>query len=125
MGYVICEKCGGYYELQPGEHPEDFSDTCECGGKLRYERRVIDEDYNIPSSEFKLPSISKNFKTIALGMVVIIISLIKFAPMLLGLFISFMPVQTWHQYSGYIMPLIGITAIISIIASRVLRPWRF
>ena len=36
MGYLICDKCGGYYELQPGEKPEDFSDECECGGKLIY-----------------------------------------------------------------------------------------
>ena len=34
MGYLICDKCGGYYELQPGEKPEDFSNECECGGKL-------------------------------------------------------------------------------------------
>jgi hypothetical protein len=36
MGYLICDKCGGYYELQPGEKPEDFSNECECGGKLIY-----------------------------------------------------------------------------------------
>lgn len=36
MGYLICDRCGGYYELQPGEKPEDFSNECECGGKLIY-----------------------------------------------------------------------------------------
>lgn len=36
MGYLVCDKCGGYYELKEGEKPEDFSDKCECGGKLRY-----------------------------------------------------------------------------------------
>lgn len=36
MGYLICDKCGGYYELQPGESPDDF-EMCECGGKLRVE----------------------------------------------------------------------------------------
>ncbi|MBI4814546.1 MAG: hypothetical protein HY802_09875 [Methanobacterium sp.] len=36
MTYLICEKCGGYYELQEGEKAEDFSDECECGGKLVY-----------------------------------------------------------------------------------------
>lgn len=36
MGYLICEKCEGYYELQQGESPGDFSDECECGGKLKY-----------------------------------------------------------------------------------------
>lgn len=33
-GYLVCDNCGGYYELQTGETPEDFSDECECGGKL-------------------------------------------------------------------------------------------
>lgn len=36
MGYLICDKCGGYYALQYGEFPEDFSGKCDCGGKLIY-----------------------------------------------------------------------------------------
>jgi|GEM_PF-1375839 hypothetical protein len=36
MGYLKCNKCGGYYELQPGENPSDFSNKCQCGGKLEY-----------------------------------------------------------------------------------------
>lgn len=35
MGYLVCNKCGGYYELEEGESPEDFS-NCECGGDLEY-----------------------------------------------------------------------------------------
>ena len=34
-GYLICDKCNGYYKLQPDESPEDF-DRCQCGGKLKY-----------------------------------------------------------------------------------------
>jgi uncharacterized membrane protein YeaQ/YmgE (transglycosylase-associated protein family) len=34
MSYLVCDKCGGYYELKDGESPEDFDDECECGGKL-------------------------------------------------------------------------------------------
>lgn len=33
--FLICESCGGYYKLQDGEKPEDFTDECECGGKLQ------------------------------------------------------------------------------------------
>jgi hypothetical protein len=33
--YLECEKCGGNYELKPGESLEDFEE-CECGGKLKY-----------------------------------------------------------------------------------------
>ena len=35
-GYLVCNKCEGYYEIQPNESPDDFSDECECGGKLEY-----------------------------------------------------------------------------------------
>jgi hypothetical protein len=33
-GYLICNNCGGYYELQAGESPEDFDLECDCGGRL-------------------------------------------------------------------------------------------
>ncbi|WP_321421080.1 hypothetical protein [uncultured Methanobacterium sp.] len=36
MGYLVCNKCGGYYELKDGESPDDFDLTCECGGTLEY-----------------------------------------------------------------------------------------
>ncbi len=36
MDYLVCNKCNAYYELQPGEKPEDFNDNCSCGGKLEY-----------------------------------------------------------------------------------------
>lgn len=42
MSYLVCDKCKGYYELQPGESPEDFNLTCECGGKLEF----FDSDKN-------------------------------------------------------------------------------
>lgn len=35
MPFVICNKCGGYYELQKGESPDDF-EACQCGGNLSY-----------------------------------------------------------------------------------------
>ncbi len=35
-GYLVCDSCGGYYELQLGEAPDDFSDECDCGGNLKY-----------------------------------------------------------------------------------------
>jgi hypothetical protein len=34
-GYMVCDKCQGYYKLQPGESPDDF-DQCDCGGNLKY-----------------------------------------------------------------------------------------
>ena len=35
MPYLICQNCGGYYQLDDDESPEDF-DRCRCGGKLVY-----------------------------------------------------------------------------------------
>ena len=39
-GFLICDACGGYYELQPEEAPDDFSDECECGGKLEHKSKL-------------------------------------------------------------------------------------
>ncbi len=38
-GYLVCDKCGGYYKLQSGESQEDF-EKCQCGGKLNYFEHV-------------------------------------------------------------------------------------
>lgn len=38
MAYLVCDKCGNYYKLQSGESPEDFIDTCKCGGKLEFRK---------------------------------------------------------------------------------------
>jgi len=38
-GYLVCEKCNGYYKLQAGESEEDFVE-CECGGKLKYHQDI-------------------------------------------------------------------------------------
>ena len=37
-GFLVCDTCGGYYELQSDESPDDFSDECECGGKLIHQK---------------------------------------------------------------------------------------
>lgn len=34
MPYLVCDKCGGFYELQEGENPHDFTNECDCGGRL-------------------------------------------------------------------------------------------
>lgn len=38
-GYLVCKNCGGYYQLQKEENPEDF-DTCMCGGPLSYHKDI-------------------------------------------------------------------------------------
>jgi len=39
-GYLVCNKCNGYYKLQSYESPENFADQCECGGKLEYHDNI-------------------------------------------------------------------------------------
>lgn len=39
MAYLICEKCGGYYELGENESPDDF-ESCSCGGNLKYIQNI-------------------------------------------------------------------------------------
>ncbi len=51
-GYLICEKCNGYYELQPGESLDDF-ETCECGGKLKNVGTINGAQGSTKRSEFK------------------------------------------------------------------------
>ncbi len=46
MSYLVCNKCGSYYELQEGENPEEFNLTCECGGKLQYKKSIKSDNSN-------------------------------------------------------------------------------
>jgi len=34
LRYLVCDNCGGYYELQEDESWKDFNTQCECGGQL-------------------------------------------------------------------------------------------
>ncbi len=39
MGYLQCQKCGGYYKLNEGESLDDFT-QCSCGGSLVYTETI-------------------------------------------------------------------------------------
>ena len=45
--YLVCNNCGGYYELQQGESWKDFDTECECGGQLvqSYTDSLLPEAY--------------------------------------------------------------------------------
>lgn len=83
-GYLVCEKCGGYYKLQPGESPEDFSDMCECGGKLKFVQELNDKSKNNKKSQkqnFKdnLTSLLSNKRNLAIiGFLIVVICVIGF-----------------------------------------------
>jgi hypothetical protein len=54
MPYLVCKKCGGYYQLQEGESPDDFYGKCNCGGDLKYvESLEGDTLINLESQELE------------------------------------------------------------------------
>jgi hypothetical protein len=61
MPYLICESCGGYYELGEDESPEDF-DNCQCGGNLRLVtsiKEIQDEIQDQEEQHFICPNCGK------------------------------------------------------------------
>lgn len=40
--FLVCQKCGGYYQLEPGESMDDFECLCNCGGRLEYKTTLED-----------------------------------------------------------------------------------
>lgn len=63
MGYLKCQKCGGYYQLRDGESSDDFS-RCLCGGSLIYTESIEDSKAagNV-SKKFDKPEMSETSKT--------------------------------------------------------------
>lgn len=66
MGYLVCDKCGGYYKLQPGETPEDFDDECECGGKLTFQKSLEPSIKNSEGLFDKWKMQSKSIKALSI-----------------------------------------------------------
>jgi len=63
MGYLVCDKCGGYYELQEGESPDDFK-NCQCGGGLKYVESLDeplgeDLDKHFPNKEIIFENVER------------------------------------------------------------------
>jgi hypothetical protein len=59
MGYLVCNRCGGYYRLHEGESPDEFQDRCECGGKLEYYDNLggkLNKGYESIGSGYKTPT---------------------------------------------------------------------
>lgn len=67
MKYVICDDCGGFYELEKGESIEDF-ESCLCGGNLSYgeltpkgiKKSMKNPEREISYKEHQVESKSKN-----------------------------------------------------------------
>lgn len=92
-GYLLCNECGGYYELKKGETPEDYEE-CECGGKLEYKGPEISAKSAKSGKEFgdlfAESSIWWRFIAIVVGAIIIFISglLLHEQPFQLSLLVS-------------------------------------
>ncbi|MGB7969137.1 MAG: hypothetical protein WCF28_06125 [Methanobacterium sp.] len=64
MGYLVCNKCGAYYEVSNEESLADFPDKCECGGTFEYikgpkqpeEKTVVRTEKSNPTEYLRAPS---------------------------------------------------------------------
>jgi len=79
IGYLICNKCGSYYELQEGESPEDFDKTCECGGTFEYIANI-----NQPDKEPVEKSITTNTKQYLNVIIIVILLCLLFSFLFIG-----------------------------------------
>ncbi len=64
MPYLICENCGGYYELKEDESPDDFEDKCHCGAPLKYVESLkgANPDDDLFDNDFVVDSVDENLK---------------------------------------------------------------
>ncbi|MEL7669474.1 hypothetical protein [Methanobacterium sp.] len=53
--YLVCNKCGGYYELQPGESWKEFDTECGCGGQLVHNdtNSLVSRAYYMSEEEYE------------------------------------------------------------------------
>lgn len=139
-GYLICDGCGGYYELQPGEYPEDF-EKCQCGGKLHYMDH-LEHGRDIPEDDFphedvfpdssSLPlanqvssaanSISNMSKPLIIGVITVVVLLFKFGVFnfLIYYFMRYNSSNLVYSSSSYIIVLV-IFMFISFFLRRFIR----
>lgn len=71
-GYLECENCGGYYELQVGESPEDF-EKCQCGGNLKYTSSKPSNNLSDSSKSILFRFINSKRNFIILGTLALVI----------------------------------------------------
>jgi hypothetical protein len=72
-GYLICDKCGSYYEIKEGESADDYNTNCECGGTLKFIHNIEqpDREHVFNPRKFQMKE-NLNFIILALSSVLII-----------------------------------------------------
>jgi hypothetical protein len=91
MSYLVCNKCGGYYELQPGDSLDNFD--LQCGGRLKY-YNSLDNHYNKNNQESNL-----------IKLILIILAILLIFG-ILGIILTYF--YELHKYGLFILPLINL-----------------
>ena len=134
MGYLKCQKCGGYYKLHEGESLNDFT-QCSCGGSLIYtesidESKVHEEDLKVSTTSGKSEKLERpeseekkhsNFELSKIGLIIMFIGLFClifafFYPMLSLLILPSNPdtipsilIQTvWIYLTSFVLMILGV-----------------
>jgi hypothetical protein len=92
-GYLVCNKCGAYYEVCNEESPADFPDKCECGGTFKYiagpkqpeEKSVERKEKAVPTEYLRAPAAMVLVSLACLGSFVYHFVAISFLIGLLGI----------------------------------------
>jgi hypothetical protein len=106
MVYLVCDECGGYYELQEGESPDDF-DFCHCGGELSLLKTAND---NMITNRGSLTENKRiNWLGVAIGSLFFFLSC--FSVIMMGLVLSFQEINViliaLSIISGFIASFMG------------------
>jgi len=105
MGYLICDTCHGYYELENGESPEDFISKCECGGNLEFKDSISHNHGTVSEGRDKIAhgysytdKKSFNYKIVMVfGVAIIIIGIIGIIVFnIIGLIIAIVGVLVYY-----------------------------
>ncbi len=116
MSYLICDRCGSYYELKPGELPEDFN-RCNCGGKMRPEEPIGEDSGSYLSKfVFKIPSISNNLNMSVIPWVIAIFLFIF--TFIFSIFPELFSYIHAENFWGFVPALIYISYLFSRISRR-------
>ncbi len=114
MSYLVCEKCGNYYQLDEGKSSFNF-DKCECGGKLKYSQS-IKEDHHIKPAE---TSNKIKLMGVIIGFIFLFISLTASVILLFGSNMANINVNTLSNSSKDLTIFVIVTVILTVFSGSI------
>lgn len=89
LGYLKCDKCGKYYELQKEESLEDF-EKCDCGGHLTFTEQIDQPETRKGNIKVKPNVLESKIISVGIGTIIMLIPYLLFSgPSVFGQGLSF------------------------------------